>query len=191
MATEIQIDCERFYQRVEHIQSHWLQHKSGVWGGSDAICIPFGTTDNDHVYSKSASFHLYVFGFEDFTDSIIIITKNEFYFMSNPKKCKFVKDQFEGKKSDKVSLKFFEKTKDEGQNRENFNQLMNAVRKSNGKRMGSLFKDKHNGAFIENWMSFVDQSQIEKVEIASALGTIFAVKDESEQVWHSACLFMM
>ena len=64
--------------------------------------------------------------------------------------------------------------------RENFNRLMGAVRKSNGKMMGSLFKDTFEGSFIPMWTEFVDGSQIEKFDIASALGMFFAIKDANE-----------
>jgi nucleosome binding factor SPN SPT16 subunit len=178
---ELEINVERFYQRLERLQTEWLANKTGSWGGADAICIPFGSVGDELAYSKSATSHLYLIGYEDFTDSIILIAKNAFYFMASSKKCNFLEKQFADKPGP-FSLHFLERTKDEGMTRENFNQLMGAVRKNGGKKMGSLFKEKFNGSFIPQWMDFVDQSQIEKIDITAALGLFFAVKDETEQV---------
>jgi nucleosome binding factor SPN SPT16 subunit len=59
---------------------------------------------------------------------------------------------------------------------------MGIVRKNGGKKLGTLSKDKFEGSFIPAWTDFVQQSQIETVDIGSALGLLFAVKDEKELV---------
>jgi nucleosome binding factor SPN SPT16 subunit len=182
---ELVINKEKFIERLEKLQSDWLAHKSTVYGGADALCIPLGTA-GDSIYSKSSAFHLSFFGNEELTDSVTLIVKNTFYFMSSTKKCNFVKQHL-GESIKGFTLVYLERTKDEGMNREHFNKLMNVVRKGGGKKLGSLFKDKFNGAFIPQWMEFVEQSQIEQVEIAPALGLFFSLKDETEVV--SSLLF--
>ncbi|KAJ1431655.1 FACT complex subunit-domain-containing protein [Ochromonadaceae sp. CCMP2298] len=175
--SDIQINAERFYQRLERLQTNWLSHKSTVWGGADALCIPMGAVGDDVNYSKSTSVHLYLFGYE-FADSLIVITKNNFYFMATAKKCGMLEKDLGGK-HESIQLNCLIRTKDEGQNREFFNELANAVRKS-GKRLGSLYKSTHEGSFIPSWLGFVDQSQLEKIELAPALGLFLAQKDEAE-----------
>eukprot|EP00981_Chlorochromonas_danica_P000694 scaffold147_cov164-Ochromonas_danica.AAC.11 len=100
--------------------------------------------------------------------------------MSSTKKCNFLREQLSATTSSSTTLTFYERTKDEGMNRENMNNLINAIRKNNGKKIGSLFKDKFSGHFVAQWMEMVDNSQLEKVEIASALGHFLAIKDEVE-----------
>ena len=177
---DLAINKERFIERLERLQNDWLGQKTSTYGGADAICIPLGSA-SDSIYSKSSAFHLYFFSHEELTDSLILITKNTFYFMSSTKKCAFVKQHL-GEKLNEFTLVYLERTKDEGQNREHFNRLMNVVRKGGGKKLGSLFKDKFNGSFIPLWQEFVDQSQIEKVEIAPALGLFFSLKEDVELV---------
>lgn len=174
------MNAERFYQRLERLQTEWMSHKGTVWGGSDALCIPLGAVGEEINYSKSSSFHLFLFGYE-FADSLIVITRNNFYFMATAKKCGMLEKDLAGK-HDTIKLNLLVRTKDEGQNREHFNELGNVVRKGGGKRIGSLFKGEYQGNFIPIWMSFVDQSQLEKFEISSALGLFLAVKDEVELV---------
>ncbi len=178
--TEVTINSERFFQRLERLQTEWMSHKSNVWGGSDALCIPLGAAGEDINYSKSSSFHIYLFGYE-FPDSIIMITRNNFYFMATAKKCSYLEAELVGKNST-VNVHILKRGKDEGMNREYFNTLIGAVRKGGGKKIGSLFKGEFNGGFIPSWMEFVDQSQLEKFEISGCLGLFFAVKDETEQV---------
>lgn len=178
---EVEVNVEHFVEQLTRIYNDWIAHKAERWGGADAVCIPFGIQE-DMVYSKSATVHVFLFELEDFTDSIILIAKNSFHFMASSKKCAFLQKQFEGKATGPFSLTFYERTKDEGMNREHFNTLMNVVRKNNGKKLGSVFKDKFNGKLVQEWMAFVDQSQIEKVEVTAALGRFFAVKNEAELV---------
>lgn len=175
---EVTIDHEKFFERVTRLQEMWTQQKSSLWGGADAICIPLGSAENDVNYSKSSSFHIYFLGYE-FPDSILMITRNNVYFMATAKKCSYLEKDLLGK-SDTINIHILKRGKDEGMTREQFNELANAVRKSGGKAIGSLFKGEYAGTFIPSWMDFVNQSQLEKVEIATPLSFFFSVKDESE-----------
>lgn len=178
---DVSINAERFFQRLERLQTHWTTHKSTVWGGSDALCIPLGGASGKEMsYSKSSSMHLYLLGYE-FPDSIIIITRNSFHFMATAKKCSYLEVAFKDTTSS-VSVNFLKKEKDEGVNRENFHSLLAVIRKGGGKRLGSLFNGEYDGSFIPMWMEMVQQSQIEMFEIAAGLGLFFASKDEGELV---------
>ena len=178
---DVVINAEKFFQRLERLQTHWTTHKSTVWGGSDAICIPLGSaTGKEMNYSKSSSVHLYLLGYE-FPDSIMIITRNSFHFMATAKKCSYLENSLLGTSSS-ISVNFLKKEKDEGVNRENFHNLLGVIRKSGGKRLGSLFSAEYDGSFIPLWTDMVQQSQIEMFEIAAGLGLFFASKDEGELV---------
>jgi hypothetical protein len=177
---EVVLNAERFYQRLERFQNDWLTHKSTTWGGADAICIPFGASSDDMTYSKASSFHLFLFGYE-FADAIIVITKNNFYFMASAKKCAMLEKDLSGK-HESIKINLLVRSKDEGQNREHFNELGNVIRKGGGKKIGSLFKAEFAGNFIPMWSSFIDGSQLEKFDIAAPLGLFFALKDEVELV---------
>ena len=177
---EINLNAERFYQRLERLQTEWMSHKRTLWGGSDALCIPLGAIGDEVNYSKSSAFHLFIFGYE-FADSLIVITRNHFYFMATAKKCAMLEKDLAGK-HDTIKITLLTRTKDEGQNREYFNELGNVVRKAGGKRLGSLFKSEYEGNFIPNWSEFIEQSQLEKFDIAPALGLFLATKEDYELV---------
>lgn len=173
------IDVEKFYERLEKIQSAWLTHRTTAWESADALCICYGSRTEDLLYSKFSSFHVYLFGYE-FPDSIILITKNEFYFMASAKKCSILEPLKQ--KESKIQMHLLQRGKDEGQNREFMHTLVQAIRKTGGKNVGSLYKNEYLGTFIPSWFEFISSNQLDKVEIASALGQYFATKDESEMV---------
>lgn len=180
---EVNINAEKFFQRLERLQAHWTTHKSVLWGGSDAICIPLGSSAGKEMnYSKASSMHLYLLGYE-FPDSIMVITRESFHFMATAKKCKYLEDALLGTSST-ISVKFLKKEKDEGVNKDNFLKLLNVIR-GEGKRLGSLFDAENEGTFIPSWMAMVmaPESQIEtRFEITPSLGLFFSLKDEEELV---------
>ena len=179
--SEIVINSERFYQRLQRLVDYWSSNKGTLWGGSDVLCIPHGGRSDDTTnYSKSAAIQLYLLGYE-IPDSIIVITKNGFSFMATDKKCKLLADSLEGK-STTFTFKSLVRSKDEGQNREHFNALIGLARKGGGSTIGSIFKAEYKGDFIANWMTAVDMSQLTKFEIASPLGIFLCTKDEEELV---------
>ena len=180
---DIKIRADTFFQRIERLQTHLQEHKSSTWGGADSITATLGTADNDSVYSKTASLHLYLFGYE-FPDSIIVITKGHFYFFATAKKCSYLqKDLLPSQAGQATQLHFLEKTKDEGQNREHFHDLLNAIRKASSasKKVAHLVKEKMKGEFVNAWLGMVTQAaDLEVVDAASAFGGFFAVKEEAE-----------
>ena len=181
MTEEIKISSERFFQRLERLQAHWFSHKNTAWGGADGICFPSGSaTGEETTYSKSASISLYLFGYE-FPDSIMLITQKGFYFMAAPKKCGILEKNILNT-GNPISVHIYKKEKDDGMNRENFHNLMNAVRTNGGKKLGMLIKGEYKGNFVPLWMKFVEESHIETCEVASALGLYFVTKDDIEQV---------
>ena len=135
---------------------------------------------DDVTYSKASSLQLYLFGLE-FSDSLVLITRNNFYFMASAKKCAYLQEYLLNK-HDTIKIHIYIRSKDEGLNREYFNELANIVRKNNGIRLGSLYKQQYEGSFVSTWFNFVEQSQLDKVDITQAVSYLLSVKDEKELV---------
>lgn len=176
------INADLFYQRLNKLQDVWTNQKTTNWANADCLCILFGNS-NDNIYSKPAALHLYLLGYEDFTDSIIVITRGNFYFLSSPKKCQVLQQQIDGK-GEGFTLHFFEKSKDEGANAETFNRLISNLKKSGAKNFGYLAKEKVENSYLSKFISCIDENDVEKVDITSALGQFFSVKEEVELVSH-------
>jgi len=172
------LNAERFYQRLERLQQSWLSQRGSLWAAADCLVILFGNSD-ENIYSKPAALHLYLFGYEDFTDSVIIITKGNFHFLSSAKKCSVLQQQLDGK-GEGLTLTFTEKSKDETTNVDNFNRVFSSLKRNGVKAIGTLIKDKPETSFLTKFAEVMDESQLEKVDITAALGLFFAIKDETE-----------
>jgi nucleosome binding factor SPN SPT16 subunit len=190
---EVKINVDQFYERLDKLIGYWMSNKS-IFGGVDTISIPLGATQSEDsaIYSKSTSTHQYLFGYE-FPDSIILLTKNSFYFMATAKKCSYLESAFEGNSSTPsgITLNFLKKSKDDAANREMFHTLIGVARKNNGKKVGSLYKSDYNGTFIPSWIKFIGDELLEKVEIASAMGSYFCRKDAVELVTNYIYIYIL
>lgn len=175
-----EINADLFYQRLSRLQESWLNQKASTWANADCLCIVFGNS-NDNIYSKPAALHLFLLGYEDFTDSIIVISKGNFYFLSSSKKCQVLQQQVDGK-GEGFALHFIEKSKDETTNAENFSRLILNLKKGGAKNVGYLAKEKPENSYLTQFLQTLDESDVEKVDITNALGLFFAAKDETEFV---------
>ena len=185
--TDISINAEKFYQRLDRLLENWNSNKAKTWGNADALCIMLGTREEDESYSKVSALHLYLLGYE-ITDSIMIITKTNVWFMASDKKCQYLDALAKGTSS--ITYSSLQKTKDLGMNRENFNALLGNVRKA-GNKIGSVMQMELKGQFIQSWLSCVDQSQLEKVDITAGISLLLSVKDDNEIVSCSKFLYLL
>ena len=176
---EIVINEERFYQRLERLQTQWAAEKSTVWAGADCICVAIGGRSEEGQSTKASALHLYLLGYE-IVDSIMMICKNSFWFMSSEKKCKYLERSL-ADKSQNITFKSLHKTKDEGMNREHFNALLGFARKGGGSKLGFLSQDL-SSPFMQSWEGIVNQSQLEKVDVTAPIGTLLSIKDDFELV---------
>jgi nucleosome binding factor SPN SPT16 subunit len=181
--SEVSIDADRFFTRIKRVEEHLASHKGGVWEGCESLCIPLGTSDESVPYSKSASMHLYLLGYE-FPNSIMLLTKGNFYFMATAEKCKYLKDSILPKQDENASIKIHlvERSKDSGANRELMHDLLGAVRKNHGSKLASLFKTDYQGKFVPEWMEMVKGSGLDMIEATPGLSHLLSTKDETELV---------
>jgi len=177
---DVKIDAELLFKRLEKIQSHWLSHQSSDWDGADAICIPMGTSNSEQVnYSKPSAFHLYLLGYE-FPETIMLLTKNEFFVMAHPKKCGYIENAAKEKPDHPIKIKCFPKGKDEAANQTNFNILIDAIKSNGGKKIATILKGEFLGNFIPSWTQSLAASDLDRVECSVALAKVFSEKDDSE-----------
>ncbi len=177
---EVKIDSELFFNRLTHIHNDWLANK-GVWADSDAVCFPMGANNAEESnYTKSAALHLYLLGYE-FPDTIIIMLQNTFYIMSTTKKLAYIEAVVKEKPDSPFKFHFITKSKDEAMNKEGFNTIIAAIKKS-GTRLGTILKADFKGTFIPSWVQATETAAFELADISPAIGKAIAVKDQNEIV---------
>lgn len=89
---------------------------------------------------------VYLLGYEDFTDSILVITRGNFYFLSSSKKCQVLKQKLSGK-AEGFALHFIEKRKEDSTNADNFSRLILNLKKSEVRNFGYLAKEKSENSY--------------------------------------------
>lgn len=187
---EVVIDAELFASRLKRLHSAFTSNKD-AWNGADVLCIPMGASSEEELnYSKSSALHLYLLGYE-FSDSILVLTKNTVCFMATAKKCGLIEAAIQTKPVEGLKFEFFKKTKDEGMNKEAFNAILSIIRKSGCTKVGTLLKGDFPGTFIPAWREALIDSTIPTGEIAPALGAMFSVKDAEELVSKYADTMML
>jgi nucleosome binding factor SPN SPT16 subunit len=179
---EVVIDADRFYARLLALRNKWLSTKSGVFNNADALVIPMGvTTDEELTYSKAAAIHLYLLGYE-FSDSLMVLTKTTFYFIATSKKCGYLQLASSKLTQTEIQIQLVNKSKDDIANTDQFMMIINAIKKQNGSKLGSLLKFECKGTFIPLWSKTVEDNKLEVVDISNALGVYLATKDDQEVV---------
>eukprot|EP01041_Mallomonas_annulata_P010767 gene10767-22491_t len=180
---EVQIDAERFFQRIQKLKTHWQSNKSTLYGDADALCIQMGTLENQDgaaIYSKSTATHLYFLGYE-FPDSLFILTNTSFFFMATSKKCSYLETALTSAKAPNgLNFQVFHKNKDASLNSTSFGTIVSAIKGPGGSKLGTLIKGSFPGPFMASWSSFVDAAKLTKVDISNALGLFYAIKEEAE-----------
>lgn len=190
---EVTIDAEKFFSRLSTLQNKWLSAKSGQFAGADALVIPMGTANDDELtYSKSAAVHLYLLGYE-FSDSLLVLTKNMLYFMATTKKCGYLSAATAKHPNSEIQVQFLTKSKDDVANQEQFSIILNALKKQGASKLGSFLKADYKGSFVPLWSSTVAETKLELVDISNGLGIALAAKDDEELVFEliitlSGCL---
>lgn len=179
---EVVIDSERLFSRLERIRQHWQANKDDLYSGADALCVPMGSAkEQEGVYSKASSMHLYLLNYE-FPDSLILLVDSKLYFMATAKKNSYIEAAAAENKNTSIEIITLLKSKEEDANREQFRVLFKAI-KGAGSKLGTLLKLDAAGRFIQQWNEMVKSSGCELVDISRGLGMLLAVKDETELVW--------
>jgi len=176
-----EIDAERFVARLERWHDLWLssvKDEAGPFKGANAVCVISGARDDETVYKKSSSLHLYLLGYE-FTDTILLLVKTKLFVLTSRKKAALL-EPLKGKGEGKVKLTVLQRSREDN-NQENFNDLLSAVRRG-GTRIGILMKEQDGllGDFAKSWLEAIERDSLQKVDIALGLSILLAQKDPQE-----------
>nr|KYP65561.1 FACT complex subunit SPT16 [Cajanus cajan] len=83
--TAYSIDLNAFQSRLKTFYSHWDEHKTDLWGSSNAIAIACPPPSEDLRYLKSTALSLWLLGFE-FPETIMVFMKKQIHILCSPKK---------------------------------------------------------------------------------------------------------
>ncbi|KAI9689083.1 MAG: FACT complex subunit spt16 [Bathelium mastoideum] len=176
MADEVSIDKNVFHDRLASFISQWKRSGDAFFGGANSIVILVGKADETANFKKNNGFQFWLLGYE-FPATLFVITQEAIHIVTTKKKASYL----EPLKGGKTPVELHVRGKDAEQNAKQFEQCIELI-KSAGKKVGVLTKDTATGPFVDEWKSaFGDASkEVEEVDIAAALSSAMAVKDEKE-----------
>ncbi|RDD47106.1 FACT complex subunit SPT16 [Trichoplax sp. H2] len=170
------LDLELFRRRLKSFYNSWRETTPEV----DATVISVGSDDNI-IYAKSIAVQAWLLGCE-LRDVIIVLCHDRLYICAGRKKIEFLQPLQECTDENIKSVIYLTKHKGVDDNRDNFTELIDAIKKSkDGKNVGVIPKDRLTSDFTEAWKDVLDNdNELAKVDITPTIVQAMAPKDESE-----------
>lgn len=84
-----QLDGAMFFRRLQNLYRLWRQRRQEpAWGGADAFCVLAGRAQQDEsAYRKSAVLQIYLLGFLEFPETLMVFTPQKLLVLTSGKKC--------------------------------------------------------------------------------------------------------
>jgi hypothetical protein len=85
------LDGAMFFRRLQNLYRLWKENKqSAGWADVDAFCVLAGRAQQDEsAYRKSAVLQIYLLGFLEFPETLMVFTPQKLFVLTSGKKCKF------------------------------------------------------------------------------------------------------
>src|ERR1044072_2065057 len=94
------IDLNTFQTRLKLFYKHWDEHRTILWGSSDAVSVACPSLSKDLRCMKSSAIFLWLLGYE-FPETIMVFTKSQIHMICSQKKASILESV---KKSAKESV---------------------------------------------------------------------------------------
>jgi len=164
--------------------------ESDEWQGASALVVPAGEAQDDIRYWKSSSLYLWLLGYE-FTDTVLVFTKTAIHALAGKKKIAILEQLKEACAGKGIELQLHLKSKEDG-GLPQMKQIVEAIKASGESPViGSLTKEKPSGSFAEAWEAAVGKSGVPVVDVAKAVGSVLAVKDDDEVINVKKAAFLL
>ncbi|KAI9912477.1 hypothetical protein PsorP6_006497 [Peronosclerospora sorghi] len=174
------LDAALFYRRLERLYTSWRKPER-AWDGIDAFCILAGRAQpQDSGYRKSAVLQIYLLGFLEFPETLMVFTRAKVYVLTGGKKFAMLQHvaQAPDAAASTVELVVLKRTKADA-NQANFKVLTHAIVAS-GATLGVLTKEAPQGELVSAFEAAVAATGVARVDVSKALETVLAVKDADE-----------
>ncbi|KAI3435579.1 hypothetical protein D9Q98_001644 [Chlorella vulgaris] len=173
----VSIDSDKFQRRLKSLYDGWRE--GGLWADASALAVAVGSVTESITYTKSASLHLWLLGYE-FTETILVFTKTELHAMAGPKKTDILAQLVDVCAAAGVTLQLHPKPKKEDGSAQ-IDALLAAIKASaDSPVVGTLPKEKPQGAVPEAWLAALAGSGVATSDMAADLASLLAAKDEEE-----------
>uniref|UniRef100_A0A914VZ60 FACT complex subunit n=1 Tax=Plectus sambesii TaxID=2011161 RepID=A0A914VZ60_9BILA len=178
--SEKRVNSDRFLSRIGKLYECWNKAENDTWDKLDALVFMVGSDDADVPYSKSTALQTWLFGYE-MADTLTVMTRDSVHFLASSRKAQFLKPiESEEQRGSVPPVKCHDREKAD-KDQANFTRLIKVIKDArNGKVIGHFEKDKFKSDFATAWKEATASSGFEKIDVASAMAGLMAVKDDAE-----------
>ncbi|XP_065003981.1 FACT complex subunit SPT16-like [Musa acuminata AAA Group] len=176
------INLENFSKRLKGFYTHWRDHKSDLWGSTDAIAIATPPTSEDLRYLKSSALNIWLLGYE-FPETIMVFMNKQIHFLCSQKKANLLgtikKSAQEAVGADLV-IHVKAKNIDGASLMEEVIRAVRVQSKSESPIVGYISKEAPEGKLLESWAEKLGSSTLQLTDVTNGFSELFAVKDVTE-----------
>ncbi|KAF6173262.1 hypothetical protein GIB67_026957 [Kingdonia uniflora] len=179
------INLESYKNRLKSFYSHWGEHKTELWGPSDALVIATPPPSEDLRYLKSSALHMWLLGLE-FPETIMVFMNNQIHFLCSQKKASLL-EVLKKPTKETVGAEVVMHVKarsDTGTSlMDEIFRAIGAQSKSNSSQspiVGYIAKEAPEGNLLELWAEKLKNSEFELSDVTNGFSELFAVKDSTE-----------
>ncbi|GJN37082.1 hypothetical protein PR202_gb26004 [Eleusine coracana subsp. coracana] len=176
------INLENFSKRLKVFYDHWKEHKSDLWGSSDAIAVATPPPSEDLRYLKSSALNIWLLGYE-FPETIIVFMQKQIHFLCSQKKANLI-GTIKKAAHEAVGADVFLHVKAKNEDGSDLmDDILHAVRnqsKSDSPTVGHILKEAPEGKLLETWSNKLSGSSAQLKDVTNGFSELFAVKDSTE-----------
>ncbi|KAF1789227.1 Creatinase/Aminopeptidase P/Spt16, N-terminal [Phytophthora cactorum] len=174
------LNAAMFFRRLQRLYSSWKEHKNdSAWGGVDSFCVLAGRAQQEESgYRKSAVLQIYLLGFLEFPETLMVFTPQKLYVLTGGKKCTMLEAVAKENATSDVKLELLKRNKADG-NQANFKILTDAI-KASGAKTGVLTKENPLGELVASFKKALEATDVEQVEVGKGIETVLTVKETEE-----------
>ncbi|KAK4265309.1 hypothetical protein QN277_026377 [Acacia crassicarpa] len=179
------IDVNTFQSRLKSFYSHWDEHKTNLWGSSDAIAIACPPPSDDLRYLKSTALNLWLLGFE-FPDTIMVFMKKQIHLLCSQKKASILETvRKPSKEAVGADVIMHIKAKDDDGVTQ-MDAIFRAIRSqskvdgSDVAAIGYISREAPEGKLLETWADKLKNTGFQLIDVSNGLSSLFAVKNNEE-----------
>ncbi|KAL6278442.1 hypothetical protein ACE6H2_022043 [Prunus campanulata] len=176
------IDLNNFSKRLKLLYLHWREHKSDLWGESDALAIATPPTSEDLRYLKSSALNIWLLGYE-FPETIMVFTKKQIHVLCSQKKASLLDVVIKPAKEAvgvEVVMHVKLKSQDGTGLMDSIFRAVNAQSSSDAPVVGHIAREAPEGKLLETWTEKLKNANFELSDVTNGFSDLFAVKDQIE-----------
>ncbi|KAM1272317.1 hypothetical protein ACFX2J_033021 [Malus domestica] len=181
-ASAYSIDLNNFSKRLKMLYSHWREHRSDLWGESDALAIATPPTSEDLRYLKSSAMNIWLLGYE-FPETIMVFAKKQIHVLCSQKKASLLDAVIKPAK-EAVGVEVVMHVKLKGQDgtglMDSIFRAVNAQSSSDAPVVGHIAREAPEGKLLETWSEKLKNANFELSDVTNGFSDLFSVKDSVE-----------